>query len=81
MDNPGNWAKDAIERVVSTLIQVVVGAALVAFTEAIRGSDTVTLDTVTGALLAGYTAAVAALKAWLARLVPGTVSPASLAKE
>lgn len=80
MDNPKAWARDAVERIVSTLLQVVVAAALAAFTQAITGAENVTLDTVTGALVAAYAAGLAALKAWLAKLIPDTVSPASVVK-
>lgn len=76
----GQWAKDAAERILVTVIQMVLAAALTAFTESIRGTDPVTLDALTGAILAAYAAGLAALKAWVAKLVPGTVSPASFAK-
>jgi hypothetical protein len=80
MDNAGSWARDAIERIVSTVVQLVIAAALAAFTKEITGAETVTLDTVTGAIMAAYVAGLAALKAWIAKAIDGTISPASLAK-
>jgi hypothetical protein len=74
------WAKDAVERIVWTVVELVVTAALAAFTNVIRGADVVTVDTLIAAVSAAYAAAVTALKAWFAKMVEGTISPASMAK-
>lgn len=78
MSNTGSWARDAIERIVRTVIQVVVAAALTAFTKEIQGTEVVTLDTITVALGAAYAAGAAALMAWLAKFKDDTLSPASV---
>lgn len=76
-----HWARDAIERIVSTVVQLVLAAVLTAFTESLRGAeDPATINAVTVAIAAAYGAGLAALKAWFASLVGGTISPASLAK-
>lgn len=78
MDNAGSWARDAIERIVRTVLQLVIAAALTAFTKEIQGTETVTLDTITAALMAAYAAGAAALMAWVARFKDNTLSPASV---
>lgn len=78
MENPGSWARDAIERIVRTVVQLVIAAALAAFTKEIQGADVVTLDTVGVALMAAYAAGAAALMAWLAKFKDNTLSPASV---
>lgn len=79
MEN-SNWLRDAVERVVRTVIAIVVGAGLAAFTEKIKGTENVSLDTITAALAAAYSAGASALMSWLATLAQNTVSPASFAK-
>ena len=75
-----DWVRDTVERVVSTVAQVVISAAATAATLTITTADEVTLGTTWAAVQVGYAAGLAALKAWLARVVDGAVSPASLAR-
>lgn len=74
-----SWGKDTIERVLSTVVELVLGAATAAFIQKLGGSETVTLDSVFQALTAAATAGYAVVKAYLARLVQNAISPASLA--
>ena len=80
MPNPrATWLRDTVERVVATVVELVIGAALAAFTVKLTDGGPVTLDTLFQALVAGYTAGAAVLKAYLAKLVQNAISPASLA--
>lgn len=79
MDN-ASWAKDAWERVGSTFIQVVIAAVLTAATEALVQLEAIEGNVATGIILATFAAVLAAVKAWWAKRVSGTVSPASLVK-
>jgi hypothetical protein len=74
-----SWGKDTVERVLATVVELVLGAATAAFIQKISGTETVTLDSVFQALTAGATAGYAVLKAYLAKLVQNAISPASLA--
>jgi hypothetical protein len=83
MDNTGTWAKDAAERIIFTVLQVVVAAGLTALTSSIASAmsdGSVTLDDLRAIVFVTYAAAAAALKAWVANLFGGTISPASFAK-
>ncbi len=75
-----SWGRDALERIFWTVVQVVVAAALTAATDALLSTDTLDAGTAKAILLAVYAAGLAALKAWLATFVKGTISPASTAK-
>ena len=79
MHTNASWVKDTVERVLSTVVELAIGAGLAAFTAKIRGADVVTLDTVFSAFTAAYTAGAATVKAYLAKLVQNAISPASLA--
>lgn len=78
--NAGMWARDTVERVFWTVVQVVAGAFLTAVTANLTSAEALDKETVVVALTTGYAAALAALKAWVARSKPGTISPASFAK-
>lgn len=75
-----SWSRDAIERVLWTVVQVVVAAALTAATEAFLGSETLDATSVKAIVLAAWAGALAALKAFVAKSISGTISPASTAK-
>lgn len=75
-----SFAKDAIERILSTVVQVFLAAALTAATEVVVGNDGGSLDAISTAIMAGWGAGLAAIKAYLAKIKTGTLSPASLAK-
>lgn len=75
-----SWAKDAWERVGSTFIQVIVAAVLTAATEALVQLEAIEGTAATGIILATFAAILAALKAWWAKRITGTISPASLVK-
>lgn len=83
MDSQMSWAKDAVERVFWTVVELVVGAAMTALTAALTSAvsdGSVTLEELKGVVTIAWTAVAAALKAYLAKLVPGTISPASTAR-
>lgn len=76
-----SWSRDAFERVAWTVVQVLLATFLTAVTEAIRGTEVTDLDAITAALLAGWGAVAALVKAWVAKFIEGTVTPASTAKK
>lgn len=83
MDSSISWAKDAVERVFWTVVELVIGAALTALTASLTtavSDGSVTLEELKGVVTLVWAAVAAAVKAYLAKLVPGTVSPASTAK-
>lgn len=74
------WAKDAAERVFWTAVQVVLAAVLTTLTGTLVGAETLNSDVVKAAVMAAYGAGLAALKAFVAKSIPGTISPASTVK-
>jgi hypothetical protein len=74
MPNPQNWLADTAVRAVWTFVLVALGAATAA------AFDVFSASAWQAAAAGGAAAAIAVVKAALARLLPGTISPASLAK-
>lgn len=68
------WIRDTVERVVATYLQTVLGLLI-----AVQATD-LSIDFLQAAAMSGVPAALAVLKAAIARKVPGTMSPSSLAR-
>ena len=69
------WQRDTAERTVATYVQTFLGLLVAGW-----ASDAVDLALIESAAIAAVPAALAVLKAAIARKVPGTMSPASLAE-
>ena len=69
------WQRDTIERTVATYVQGFLGLVIAGW-----ASDAVDLAMIESAAIAAVPAALAVVKAAIARKVPGTMSPASLAE-
>lgn len=67
------WVRDTVERTAATWAQTFLGLLIAGWT-----TDAIDLAVVQSAAIAAIPAALAVLKAAIARNVPGTVSPASL---
>lgn len=70
---PRSWLGDAVFRVVRTFLVTVLSLALAS------GFDLFSVSGWRSVLLAGLVSALAVVKAFLAKLIPGTITPASFA--
>ena len=69
------WMRDTLERVVFTYLESLIGLLIAS------GTGLVTLGGVKAAAVAAIPAALTVAKSALAARVPGTVSPASVARD
>lgn len=81
MDDAKVWVRDTIERIVRTVVALVVGAGLTAGTAAAVDAfsdGSASVEDIRAIVFAIWTAASTAFLAWLAKFRADTISPASL---